>query len=201
METTLKTGNSRTFEVLNCVEGYKVPFQHIVTLKLIQLEKKDDELAAYVSLSYEGKRKEDLTFHQSFLVEGTDLPLIDNIPLRMGARMALVKKGGAGNTSATFSLVTFTQEIASVRDKLTTREYIEFLEKSDPFNKDGQKDSCVPGNKPLEVKEITPSATATFKLQPSPYALIPEPLSVWALQSSLYTTPVIERVSETRVHH
>jgi hypothetical protein len=151
IDTTLEIGKEKTFEIKNCIEGSKHPIQHIVTLKLIGFKQRNDALAAQVSLAYAGQKEGDPPQVQSFLVESIDLPLINNTPLRMGARIALVKKGITDKDKATFSLIAFTQELAGTRDKPTAREYIEFLEKSYPVDKSIFKNSCAFKDKPISV--------------------------------------------------
>lgn len=130
-------GKPFTVLVQNCIEGRESLNEHLLTFKLVRIETRNQEPAALIDVYYWSPKwnMDNAThFHppvrRSFFVESIDLPLIDNLPLREGVRLAIrnLKPISNGGDNA-FELVAFTQEYSSIRDKPTAKEYVDYLTK------------------------------------------------------------------------
>lgn len=157
-DANLEVGKEKTFEVLHCAVGERSPRQHILHLTLNGF-KQDETLqevenlipdssdiqVASITLKYDDLTGEN-PFIQEFTVESTDLPLIDNTPLRDGYRASVIMKPKRDGEKPEFGLVVFSQELASTRDKPLAREYLNFLESSPETNPE-ERDELLSKNK------------------------------------------------------
>lgn len=161
----VETNQGKPFTILiqNCKEGDQNPISHYLTFNLVDIQDRNGEPAGYMNAFYwdsnwsnseENERREPI--RRNFFVESVDLPLIDNLPLREGVRLAIRSKERISpQANNTFELVAFTQEYSSVRDKPTARQYVDFLTKS-PIGQGLDKNTrtCYKNYDPIDIREI-----------------------------------------------
>ena len=128
----LDTNKQRSFEILHCEDGKPGPTQdriHITLDSLEQDKKIKDLQIANLTLKYD-----DVTGHNPYIqqisIDSTDLPLIDNTPLRNGYRLSILVNPSNDKNNKRFRLISFPQELTSIRDRPNARDFLRFLEYS-----------------------------------------------------------------------
>lgn len=128
----LEINNTKSVEVLHCEDGKTAPTQHRIHITLDSLERDEkiqDLQTANITLRYD-----DVTgaspYIQPISIDGTDLPLIDNTPLRSGYRLSILVAQIDDKNSKRFKLVLFPQELSSIRERPNARDYLRFLDYS-----------------------------------------------------------------------
>lgn len=128
----LDLNKEKTFEVLHCEDGKPSPTQHKVRITLNSLDhdnKIKDLQSANLTLKYDDATGANSSI-QLISIDSTDLPLIDNTPLRNGYRLSILLNPSDDKVNKRFRLVFFPQELTSIRDKPHAREFLRFLEYS-----------------------------------------------------------------------
>jgi len=162
LDIDAKQGDHITVLIQNCKEGDEIPISHYLTFTPGRVEIRNGEPAVYMQVTYwnskwglDNDNDSREPIRRDFFVESVDLPLIDNLPLREGVRLAIrSKKQPSFQGVNSFELVAFSQEYSSVRDKPTAREYVNFLTKS-PIGKrlDKKTEKCFNKFAPIDVQK------------------------------------------------
>lgn len=149
-----------TIAIQHCKEGDNIPTVHYLSLIPGTVEIRNREPAVSLEVAYWNSnwstRAQEPT-RQNFLVESVDIPLIDNLPLRDGIRLAIRNtKPITSQGPNSFQLIVFTQEYSSIKDKPTATEYVDFLTKG-PIGQ-GLSDNtkaCLQISDSISIREVT----------------------------------------------
>lgn len=126
----LDINKQESFEILHCEDGKPDPTQdriHITLNSLDQDKKIKDLQIANLTLKYD-----DITganpYIQQISIDSTDLPLIDNTPMRNGYRFSILVNPSDDKNNKRFRLIFFPQELTSIRDRPNARDFLRFLD-------------------------------------------------------------------------
>ena len=173
--TLYKDGHeSQNIVILSCEKGVDVPRRIPIRITLISKSNESPVLIQVAQFIREGQKR--LKAETTISVEENDLPLIDNMRIAPGLRMALLMpairfvptNNESNGNSTKISLLVFPDEVASLKDRPRITDYLESLNQEAQIN---------PEIKPSTDKQCQALARRVSFSKPTDYDFADIPIS------------------------